>query len=151
MKCVSQSAEKDKYNVIHIATHAKFSGTKEQTYIETYQEKISLGKLEQVLNQRKLDNRIELLTLSACETAAGSERAILGLAGVAIRSNVNTVLGSLWSVSDQEMASLITDFYHYWLSDKLTRPQALRQAQLNLIKMADFHPAIWSSLILIER
>ena len=147
----AQETKKDKYNVIHIATHGEFSGTIEQTYIEAYREKISLRKLEQILQQRDPDSKIELLILSACETAAGSERAILGLAGVAIRSNVENVLGSLWNVSDREMASFTSDFYRYWLTEELTQPQALRQAQINLIKMPDFHPAIWSSLILIER
>ena len=146
-----RETQKDKYNVIHIATHAKFSGTAQQTYLEAYEKKITLRELEQILNQRPRDSTLELLTLSACETAVGSNRAILGLAGVAIRSNVDNIMGSLWSVSDLEMASVTSDFYRYWLQDKLTKSEALRQAQINLIKKPDFHPAIWSSLILIER
>ena len=141
----------DKYNVIHIATHPQFSGIAGHTYLEAYKTKITLTELEQILSQRARDSPLELLTLSACETAVGSSRAILGLAGVALRSNVEHVIGSLWSVYGREMASFTSDFYRYWLQDKLTLSEALRQAQLNLINQPDFHPAIWSSLILIER
>ena len=145
-----KQTEKDKYDVIHIATHGEFGGTARQTYLQAYQQKIGLKELEQILNQRSQDSKIELLTLSACDTAMGSDRAILGLAGVAIRSNVDNVLGSLWSVSDEEMVSLTSDFYRYWIEDELTKSQALRLAQIDLIRNSDFHPAIWSSLILIE-
>ena len=145
-----KQTEKDKYNVIHIATHGEFSGTARDTYLQAYQQKISLKELEQILNQREGDSKLSLLTLSACETAVGNKRAILGLAGVAIRSNVDNVLGSLWSVSDEEMVSFTSDFYRYWIEDELTKSQALRLAQINLIKNPDFHPAIWSSLILIS-
>ncbi|MEY2829580.1 MAG: hypothetical protein RIQ33_1438, partial [Bacteroidota bacterium] len=146
----AEQTEKDKYNVVHIATHGEFSGIVKQTYLQAYNQKISLKELEQILNQRRFDNKIDLLTLSACDTAAGSKRAVLGLAGVAIRSNVDNVLGSLWSVSDEAMVSFTSDFYRYWIKDELTKSQALRSAQIDLIKRPDFHPAIWSSLILIE-
>ena len=145
-----KQTENDKYDVIHIATHAEFSGTARDTYLQAYRQKISLKELERILNQRERDSKLSLLTLSACETAVGSERAILGLAGVAIRSDVDNVLGSLWSVSDQEMVSFTTDFYRYWIEDELTKSQALRLAQIDLIKDPNFHPAIWSSLILID-
>lgn len=145
-----KQTSKEKYNVIHIATHGEFSGTARETYLQAYRQKISLKDFEQILNQRELDSKIDLLTLSACDTAVGSNRAILGLAGVAIRSNVDHVLGSLWSVSDKEMASLTSNFYRYWIIDEFTKSQALRLAQLDLIKNSDFHPAIWSSLILIN-
>ena len=145
-----KQTEKDKYDVIHIATHGEFGGTARQTYLQAYQQKVSLKELERILNQREPNSQIELLTLSACDTAVGSDRAILGLAGVAIRSNVDNVLGSLWSVSDREMVSLTSDFYRHWLEDELSKSQALRLAQIDLIKNFDPHPAIWSSLILIE-
>jgi CHAT domain-containing protein len=145
-----KQTEKDKYDVIHIATHGEFGGTARQTYLQVYNQKIGLKELEQILNQRSRDSRVNLLTLSACDTAVSSDRAILGLAGVAIRSNVDNVLGSLWSVSDEQMVSFTSDFYRYWIEDELTKSQALRSAQIDLIKRPDFHPAIWSSLILIE-
>ena len=145
-----KQTENDKYDVIHIATHGEFSGIARDTYLQAYQHKISLKELEQILNQRERDSKLLLLTLSACDTAVGNKRAILGLAGVAIRSNVDNVLGSLWTVSDEEMVSFTSDFYRYWIEDELTKSQALRLAQIDLIKDPNFHPAIWSSLILIS-
>lgn len=146
----TQQTESDKYNVIHIATHGKFTGTAEQTYLQAYQQKINLKEFEQILNQRQIDSKIDLLTLTACDTAVGNNRAVLGIAGVAIRANIDNVLGTLWSISDTEIVELISNFYRYWLEENLSKSQALQSAQIDLIENPNFHPAIWSSLILIE-
>jgi len=108
-----------------------------------------LSELEEIIVERDSDSRINLLTLSACNTAAGSSRSVLGMAGVAVRSGVENVLGSLWSVSDQEMAAFTSNFYHYWIEKKLTKSEALRQAQIDFIRKSYVHPSVWTSLILI--
>ena len=151
LKNLRKQTENEKYNVIHIATHGKFSGTAEQTYLQAYQQKINLKEFEQILNQREIDSKIDLLTLTACDTAVGNNRAVLGLAGVAIRANIDNVLGTLWSISDTEIVALISNFYRYWLENDLSKSHALRSAQIDMIENPNFHPAIWSSLILIEK
>jgi len=90
------------------------------------------------------------MVLSACDTAAGDSRATLGMSGVAARSGVNNTLGSLWSVNDQQIVTLIDGFYNNWINDELTLSEALRQAQLDLIKSPDYHPSNWSSMILLQ-
>ena len=72
------------------------------------------------------------------------------MAGVAIRSGVRTALGSLWSVSDRASAYLIEDFYNGLLKNEMSPAEALRQAQINMINDPNFHPAVWSNLILID-
>lgn len=72
------------------------------------------------------------------------------MSGVAVRTGVNNVLGSLWSVNDQQIVLLIDNFYKYWLRDGLSQSEALRQAQLDLIKSLNYHPSNWSSLILLQ-
>jgi len=54
---------------------------------------------------------VELLTLSACETAAGDDRAALGLAGVAVKAGARSALATLWSVNDEGSSDLVGDFY----------------------------------------
>ncbi len=145
-----KNTRNEKYNVIHIATHGKFGGTPEQTYLQAYQEKITLRQFEQILNQR-IDHNIDLLTLTACDTAVGNNRAVLGLAGVAIRTNISNVLGTLWSINDAEIVHLISNFYYYWLKENYSKSEALRLAQVDMIKDPNYHAALWSSLILIEK
>jgi CHAT domain-containing protein len=86
--------------------------------------------------------------LSACQTAAGNERSVLRLAGVAIRSGVKSTLGSLWFVSDEGTVPLITDFYLN-LKQGMSKAEALQQAQIQQINTSNHHPSIWSSFILI--
>lgn len=72
----------------------------------------------------------QLFNLSS--TAAGDNRATLGLAGLAIRAGANTTLASLWRISDQYTIPLITRFYEN-LNQGLTKAEALHQAQKSLV------------------
>ena len=148
-----QQIESSQSSLVHIATHGQFGGTTENTFLQAYQSQISLKQLEQVLsnhNNNFPDSPIQLLVLSACDTASSNPRATLGMSGVAVRAGVNNVLGSLWSINDKEIVSLIDGFYSYWIQNKLTRSEALRQAQLDLINNTNNHPSNWSSMILIQ-
>lgn len=75
---------------------------------------------------------LELLTLSACQTAVGSNEAELGFAGLAIQAGVKSALASLWYVSDAATTGLMTQFYSN-LQTTPIKAEALRQAQLALI------------------
>jgi CHAT domain-containing protein len=104
-KTFKQQVESSKFSIVHIATHGRFGGTTENTYLQAYQSQISLKELEESLsvhNTRFPDDPIQLLVLSACSTAASNPRATLGMSGVAVRTGVSKVLGSLWSVNDRQ-------------------------------------------------
>ncbi|MDE5070950.1 MAG: CHAT domain-containing protein [Trichodesmium sp. St5_bin8] len=62
------------------------------------------NQLIQSDNLQRSDRAIELLSLSACQTAIGDQGAALGLAGVAVREGAISILGSLWSVNDTSTA-----------------------------------------------
>ena len=148
-----QQVELNKASLVHIATHGRFGGTAENTFLQAYRSQISLKELEKTLgihNNNFPARPIQLLVLSACETAATNPRSTLGMSGVAIRAGVSNVLGSLWSVNDRQIVTLIDGFYHYWLQDGLSQPEALRQAQLDSIESFNNHPSNWSSMILIQ-
>ena len=110
-------------------------------------------KAEELNNLLRDETAIDLLVLSACETATGDRRAVLGLAGVSVRSGVNSTLATLWQVNDRSTAQLMSQFYHYLnLNPKMTKAEALRQAQLELWKYqeADWEdPFFWASYILV--
>jgi len=135
------------YSLLHIATHGKFGGSPQSSFLQAFDQRLSLEDLQKLLVST--NNKIELLTLSACQTAAGNDRSVLGLGGVAIRAGVKTVLGSLWFVSDASVVNLVTDFYQNLFNSKMNRAEALRVAQLNQIALPTGHPAIWSNFVLL--
>ena len=136
-------------SVLHIATHGKFRGTANSTFLQAYDRRISLQEFEDVLLANT--EPIDLLTLSACQTAAGDNRSTLGIAGLAARTGVKNVLASLWFVNDADTVPLIENFYSYLRQPDTTKAEALRKAQLSLISRPNSHPARWSSFILVNR
>ena len=63
---------------------------------------------------------VELLVLSACETAIGDNiTAEMGFAGLAVRSGVKSALASLWKVKDVGTLTLMTEFYDHLRSENI--------------------------------
>jgi len=139
------------YNIVHIASHANFGSNPHQTFLLTYDEKFNMDQLEQFVGIGKYRKKpIELLTLSACQTAAGDDRAALGLAGVAVKSGARSVLATLWFVNDETTSLLISDFYHYLKDPSTSKASALRKAQLEIIKDRRYrHPGYWAPYLMI--
>jgi CHAT domain-containing protein len=139
------------FSRIHLATHAQFSSRAENTFLLTYDERVNVKNLDQLLrdSDRPRGNPIELLILSACQTAVGDKRATLGLAGLAVRSGARSTLATLWSVQDQSTAELMTNFYKA-LQPGVSKAKALRQAQLTLLKSPRYqHPYFWAPFVLV--
>ncbi|MEY2856716.1 MAG: hypothetical protein RLZZ74_1026, partial [Cyanobacteriota bacterium] len=128
------------FPIVHFATHGVFSSDPQQTFIVTGDRNlINLDALSDLLNSS--NTRPELIVLSACDTAIGDERAILGLAGVAVRSGSSTV-ASLWSVEDDSSSKLMSQFYR-GLEDPATKKvTALQQAQLSLVQSLRAEPPL---------
>lgn len=139
------------HSIVHIASHGQFDRDPNKTFLLTYDSKLTMDLLEQLLTlTRHREEAVELLTLSACQTAVGDERAALGLAGVAIKAGARSALASLWFVNDESTAQLIGEFYHQLQDPSLSKAQALQKAQLKLIAHPNFrHPAYWSPFLLI--
>ena len=135
------------YPIVHLATHGKFGTEPSSTFLQVFDRRVSLTEMEEVLRQSK--QPIELLTLSACQTAAGDNRSTLGIAGVALRAGVQSTLASLWFVNDADTVPLIENFYTQMQQPGLTKAEALRQAQLKVIADPNGHPAIWSPFVLV--
>jgi CHAT domain-containing protein len=91
---------------------------------------------------------IDLLTLSACETAEGNDRAPLGFAGAAIRARARSVVGTLWPVSDEAASQFMESFYRSMRQHG--KAEAFAEAQRSLIESPRFsHPFYWAPLVLI--
>lgn len=148
---LEQEMEAQKVPIVHIATHGKFAGSADRSFLLTFNRQLLLKEFENLLRKRQQEKPIVLLTLSACETAAGDNRATLGMAGLAVRNGIENVLASLWSVNDGNILPLIEDFYKILKQPGITAQEALRKAQINsLLKFQTKHPSIWANFILIS-
>ena len=111
-----------------------------------------MDRLSQIVGlSRFRDQPLELLSLSACQTAAGDDRAALGLAGIAIKAGARSALATLWFVNDEASSALVVEFYRQLKNSSLSKAQALRQAQLTLMENPDFqHPIYWAPFLLLN-
>ena len=139
------------YSIVHIASHGQFDQDLDKTFLLTYEDKLSMSKLEQFLGLSKFrTDAVELLTLSACQTAAGDDRAALGLAGVAVKAGARSALATLWVVNDPASAAMVASFYRELQNPAVSKAKALQRAQMELLKDARYrHPNYWSAFLLI--
>ncbi|GAB4545019.1 MAG: hypothetical protein Tsb0014_39130 [Pleurocapsa sp.] len=146
------------FPIVHIATHGQFSSNLDETFILAWDSQIHIKQLDSILQAREQttdfnsQRAIELLVLSACETATGDKRAALGLAGMSVRAGARTTLATLWTVHDQSTAITINNFYQHLTQPQvqMTKAKALRQAQLDLINSNTFnHPYYWAAFVLV--
>ncbi|MCC5614717.1 CHAT domain-containing protein [Nostoc sp. CHAB 5836] len=134
-----QKQLKSNFPVIHLATHGLFSSNPLKNFIITGDgESISIKELSALL--REPGTPIELLVLSACETATGDERAVLGLAGMAVRSGARSTLATLWPVGDASTAQFMGEFYQDLKKPGGKQADALKNAQLSLLESLKLNP-----------
>ena len=140
------------FSIVHLATHGQFSSDPQNTFIITADGDINVNELGQLFRTRGLNrtDEIELLILSACETASGDSRAALGIAGTAVRAGARSAIASLWSLDDASTVDLMAQFYKKLGQGTVSRAQALREAQLSLLRsQQSFYPRLWAPLILL--
>ncbi len=151
-QALAKQVKSSSAGIVHLATHGQFSSRLEDTFLLTWDGEVNVKELSELLKNRGKDpsKAIELLVLSACDTAAGDDRAVLGLAGLAVKSGARSTIATLWPVKDQAAEMLMTRFYDQLRQPKITKAEALRQAQISLIRQTDFHePFFWSGFVLI--
>lgn len=143
--------KKRPYSIVHVASHAQFDQDLDQTFLLTYEGKLKMDALDQLMTLTAFREKpVELLTLSACQTAAGDDRAALGLAGVAVKAGARSALATLWFVNDPASAVLVSEFYRELQDPAQSKAKALQQAQLELMKDRRYrHPTYWAPFLLI--
>jgi CHAT domain-containing protein/Tfp pilus assembly protein PilF len=91
---------------------------------------------------------VELITLSACQTALQTEsngEEISGVAYLFERAGSKAVIASLWSVESSTTKEIMEQFYQN-IKKGMRKDEALRQAKLSQI---DSPPFFWSPFVLI--
>ncbi|MCP4345531.1 MAG: CHAT domain-containing protein [Desulfobacterales bacterium] len=139
------------YSILHMATHGVFGGNAKESFLLTYESRLDMDILENLIRLGSFrDRKVELLTLSACQTAMGSERAALGLAGVAVKAGVRSAIATLWFVDDEATSLVIREFYRQMKTQGMSKAGALQNAQKKMIAQRRFwHPIYWAPFLLI--
>jgi len=138
--------------IVHLATHGQFSSRADETFILLWDRPLNVNEISAILQTSDQTRRtpIELLILSACETATGDERAALGLAGIAVQAGARSTIASLWSLDDEAGAVLIGHVYDQLANGGVSKAEALRQAQLMLLNDPDYRrPFLWAPFVLV--
>ncbi len=149
---IEQSLRQEPFNIVHVASHGQFNRKVEDTFILTFDDKLTIDRLNEFVGLfRFRDDPLELLTLSACQTAAGDDRAALGLAGIAIKAGARSALATLWYIDDRASSQLVSEFYRQLQTPGISRAIALQRAQLHLLRGLRYqHPGYWSPFLLIN-
>jgi CHAT domain-containing protein len=143
--------KREPYNIVHIASHGQFGDDPSQTFVLAYDGQLTMDDLEAAIKfGERREKALELLILSACETASGDDRAALGLAGVALKAGARSALATLWYINDQAAGDLVTNFHEAVHSGKVSKAHALQEAQRALAADPRYaHPAFWAPFLLI--
>ena len=148
-KNLRKELNRKEFNILHLATHGQFSSNLNQTFLALYQELLDINELGNLI---RTEFPIELLILSACETATGDDRATLGLSGIAARSGARATIASLWNINDKSAAVFMSDFYTNLgdssIRDK-TLAEVLQEVQKFFIERGGDEPHEWAAFILV--
>ena len=146
---IREKVEQKKYSILHLASHGEFSGDVNNSFIVAWDGPLTIDQFGRLIKTtRYKDEPLDLITLSACKTAVGDDRAVLGLAGVALKAGALSSLATLWEVDDKTTSELVVDFYRQYKTASLSKAQALQQAQIATMKQQK-HPYYWSPFLLI--
>jgi CHAT domain-containing protein len=126
-----------RHKVVHVASHFQFSPGNETNSALLLGDGTFLS-LAQIKSLPNVFGGVELLTLSACNTATGGGadgKEVEGFGVLAQRQGAKAVVASLWPVADRSTKLLMQEFYRAREARAgLTKVAALREAQLKLLR-----------------
>ena len=149
---VEKELKEGLFTIMHVASHGQFETDVRKTFLLTFDDKLTMEALSQYIGVLRFrEEPLELLTLSACQTAAGDDRAALGLAGVGIKAGARSALATLWFINDQASSVLVSEFYRQLQDPAASKAVALQRAQLKMLDEPAFdHPAYWAPFLLLN-
>ncbi len=138
--------------IVHVASHTVVANDPRNSFVLAHDGRISMDRLSQLVGlQQYRQQPLDLLTLSACETAAEDDRAALGLNGVAVKTGARTALATLWITEDETTSELVSEFYRQLQDPALSKAVALQRAQQKILaQRGHSHPSYWAAFLLIN-
>ncbi len=149
---MEKELKEGRFTILHVASHGEIESDPRKSFLLAFDDKVTMDKLNQYIGLFQFrEEPLELLTLSACQTAAGDDRAALGLAGVAIKAGAVSALATIWFINDQASSELVSEFYRQLKDTSVSKAVALQRAQLKLLDDSVFdHPAYWAPFLLLN-
>nr|VFJ43256.1 MAG: filamentous hemagglutinin family N-terminal domain-containing protein [Candidatus Kentron sp. DK] len=150
---LEQTARKYRYSIIHLASHARFDSTQGSgLLVTTGAEKMGAKDLAELVSFAGTPEiPVDILSLSACETALGDDRATLGLGGIAAGTGARSALATLWRV-DSAASFVFTKAFYSRLKQQPAAPRGkLLQEAIRAVraKQKFTHPFYWAGFLLI--
>lgn len=142
---------KDKFDIVHLASHSEFDSAAplESKFYLSGEDDIGILTVAELV---RFGIQADLVVLSACESSLHgitSGREVVGINRLLAMSGTNSVLSSLWRISDVASAVVMKRFYRY-LADGHSKAIALKMSQVDAMKNFK-HPAYWASFKLAGR
>ncbi len=145
----------DKYRFLHLATHGKLDTDPRFSYIVLAPPDVGKLTVREILGLSGCFKLSTLVTLSACQTAVEREPKNAGMELTTLSNafkvaGVSSIIATLWEITDRSTAIIMKSFYENLEKKKMTKLEALRRAQMDMIKNPRYsHPYYWASFILI--
>ncbi|NEQ49513.1 MAG: CHAT domain-containing protein [Leptolyngbya sp. SIO3F4] len=148
-----QRFQNSAFSAVHLKAHGIFSSDPEETFLAGYQEPILGRDLGELIKSGTINSNqeIDLLSLSACQSAQGDNRAVLGLTGIAVRAGARSVISSLWDAKDPINTEIMPKFYEAVYGEKkLSRAESFQKILVDLIEKSEVdQPHEWATYILV--
>ena len=141
--------------VVHLAAHGTYENLSPlESAIHLSADGAADGRLT-VAEIYQLDlQATEMVVLSACQTNVGDVSAgdeVVGLTRAFFNAGTSSVMASLWVVDDAATQALMVAFYEYWLTDGLSKAEALQAAQAHVRSLENGRyasPFYWAGFVL---
>lgn len=124
------------FRILHVVTHGKLDADQPELsglFLSLVDEVDQpLDGFVGLADVYKMHAPVDLVVLSACQTAGGKNlrgEGLIGLTRGFMYAGASSVVASLWQVDDAATAELMKYFYTHLLRDGMTPPAALRAAQ----------------------
>ncbi len=146
------NCQKD-FDIIHLALHASSNPNRREDNKIYFSPKHKEPLYD--LDLGKMQSKVKLLVLSACQTAEGKIEAGEGTYSLSrsfLQSGIPNVIASLWKIDNASTSDILTVFYKQ-LAQNNAPAIALHQAKINYIKTADrqtAHPSYWAGLLIFN-
>ncbi|MBD2448595.1 CHAT domain-containing protein [Nostoc sp. FACHB-152] len=140
------------FEVVHLATHGLFGENRENTFVVTADGKLKIDDFDKLFSNQKQNHKqkIDLLILSACQTATGNDQEVMGIAGTIVQAGASSAIASLWDLDDEASVPFIKELYEHLGQPNISRAEALRLAQQSLLKSDKYnHPRYWAPYVLV--
>lgn len=151
LKRFKEELTQNNFPIVHITTHGQFSSDPLKTVLVAYDKLINIRDFDSLIRGKTENSQdaIELLVLSACETAKGNKQSAMGIAGIAAQAGARSTVATLWRVDANSTALLMQEFYK-GLNNGLPKAEALRQAQLRLLSNPQYQKSYyWAPFLLV--